>query len=305
MRTAIAAALLAAALLGGCTAATRYVPVGAARTDEEVFPATPYALRGDPNTGTIHVVSMDGVRLPVGRGRPLLYLHVRLVGENRADPGTWRLNPNQQMLSYAGGLVSPAFSKSSGDHPVLTLAMGTRGTLDLYYPLPDHHDPHEVTLWWRVQRESDTFTHTTSFLRTSGRDLPPAPGYYEPGYLADAAPFPSGLALGWWWPDYYFHGGWSSGGGWYGRSSGGRYAYGHPPQRQDSGSLSHESSGSYSWPSQPSQPSQPPPSSDTAANWRNPTAPSSSGTEGGASGEGGGYNAGDAAKSGWRGGGRH
>lgn len=283
----VVAALAAA---GGCAFGpqTAYVPVGVQRSPLTPVPVAPYALDGDQDKGTIEVLSLDGERLPVGWSLPELYLRLRLVAHNKGDGSAWRLDPNEQLLSYGGGMVAPAFAKTSAAHPVLSVAKGGRGWLDLYYPLPESHDPPEVTLWWRVRRGAAAFRHTTHFTRVRGRDLPREPDVI-PLITNHHDPFlPSGLALGWWWPDYCFRGG-----GYYDR-----YRRGGPQRRYRlyGDAVATERAPPFDPATPPSYPSSSSPSfpADTAANWRNPSA----GPDPAAS------QPGDAAKSGWRGGGR-
>jgi hypothetical protein len=229
MRTLVLMTMLAGcAVLGPRTA---YLPVGAVQGADDPVAFTPYALAGFFEKGSVRVMAMDGERLPVGPGAPEVYLHLRLVAENRGDDTPWRFNPNDQILGYDGGMLSPAYAQTSAARPVLELVEGQRGWIDLYYPLPAEADPLRVTLWWRVRRGAAILPERTVFVRLSGRDAP-----FEISYAdGDSALLPSGLALGWWWPDYCFQAG--------GRR-GIRYAHpgGYRPVASSSGDSSSSSS---------------------------------------------------------------
>jgi hypothetical protein len=292
MRTLMASLLLPLVVpAAGCAThpLTRYLPLSAYRTTEAVFPAAPYSIDGDDQKGTVQLIAFDGERLPVGPRGAEVYLHLRLHAENRGDSTPWQLNPNDQILAGEGAQVSPAFAQTSAGPPVLTVTKGARGWLDLYYPLPDDHDPLDLALTWRVRRGDAVLAHRTHLLRMSGRDPEPP---YE--YVAAAAPplFPTGLALGWWWPDSCFSG-----------HGAGGYRRAHSPRRPSGGSAespsgdwsrpeyasssSSDSSGSSSQPAYPA--------SETASDWRNPSAPAPPPGE-----SGGGSSSSDSSKSAWR-----
>jgi hypothetical protein len=105
------------------------------------FPAAPYAPSGFFDKGSVLVMSMDSERLPVGPRAPQVYLRLRLLAENKGDDSAWLFNPNDQMLGYDGGLLSPSYSQTSASRPVLAVVKGSRGWIDLYYPLPADADP--------------------------------------------------------------------------------------------------------------------------------------------------------------------
>jgi len=253
----------------GCAALeTRpsYLPVGAVHGPDTPFPAVPYAPSGDFDKGSVQVMAMDSERLPVGPGAPLLYLHLRLLAENRGDDTPWLFNPNDQILVYDGGLLSPSHAQTSAARPVLALGKGSRGWIDLYYPLPPDADPLRVTLWWRVRHGGAVVPQRTLFVRLTGRDLPVERGYGS----SDSALLPGGLALGWWWPDYCFHAG----------GARRRESYAHPSYARDTGSSSGSSSDSGA--------SSGSSSSSGSGSWRNPDSDSGSSSSS------------DSSKSAWR-----
>jgi hypothetical protein len=252
MRTVV---LLMLTLGTGCATLERtaYLPIGAVQGADTPFPATPYGVAGDFDKGMVQVMAMDGERLPVGPDAPEMYLHLRLLADNRGDDTPWLFNPNDQLLGYHGGMLAPAYSRTSAGRPVLALGRGSRGWIDLYYPLPGDADPLRVTLWWRVRHGGAIVPERTDFVRLSGRDAPVEVSYA----LGDSALLPSGTSLGWWWPDYCFQVGGGHRSVHYARPTG------YSPVASSSDSSSGSSSGSDSGSSSSG-------SSESAGSWRNP-----------------------------------
>jgi hypothetical protein len=260
MRTLV---LVLAMTLTGCGAFTpiSYVPVVPAPTADGYDLASPYPI-GSPASGTVEVVAFEGKRLPVGWQRPALYLHLRLAGQNRGDAVTWRFNPNDQFLFYEDTMVRPAFARTSAGTPVLALARGEQGWIDLYYPLPDDGDPAAATLWWRVHRGPELVGQRTDLALVSGRERRI---YHDDDEPIGGTPGSVSMALGWWWPGPCFRaraGFASAGASWrwsrtgvWGRRGGGERG---GSADSDSSSGSSGSSGSSS--------------SETASNWRDPAA---------------------------------
>ncbi len=189
---------------------TTYQPSAAAP------PAVFNVPQQDPK-GTIQVMSLGGERLATGDGA--MFLHIRLLVQNRSDDQRWSVTPMDQVAVYDGlGRAAVAFAETNpkGSSPVLNLAAGQQGQLELYYPLPEDHDPPRVSVQWRVQRGSVAVTSAAVFDRASGRDAP-AYGYaYAPHSQVYV-----GVGMGWWW-----YPGWNGywGPGYMGRSY---YGYGH------------------------------------------------------------------------------
>ena len=201
--------LLALATASGCAYRASYER-GGPGADETGPPVSTYPIPANDPTGpkgTINVISLGSERLPVAAGQPDMYLHVRIAGENTADGAPWTVDPNEQLLSYGGTSVPPAFAEASGGGPVLTLNSGGRGYLDVYYPVPASTAPTRVSLGWHLQRGNEPIAGATELDRVAGPD--PAYAYYQP-YGPNVY---MGFGLGyWWWPDYYFwhHGPWWS-----------------------------------------------------------------------------------------------
>jgi hypothetical protein len=193
MRAAIVLTVLAAA---GCAQNMTVYRPAAVVPGKELIPS--YQIPSGSPKGALRVLTLGGERLPVGPGAPDVYLHFRLSAENDADAAPWTLDPNEQFLVFEGGTLPPAYSQTSQASPVLSLARGERGYLDVYYPMPDI-DPARVSLSWRLRRGGEVTAELTSFDRVSGR--------VPDSYFADYDPSPGtsayfGLGLGWFWPDY-------------------------------------------------------------------------------------------------------
>jgi hypothetical protein len=174
----------------------------------------------DPK-GSIEVVSLGGEHLAVGSDGPDMYLHLRIIAHNQGDAAVWTVDPMEQVATYEGlGRVGAAFVEASPAHtpPVLSLATGQSGALEVYYPLPDHGDPPRVSIAWQVRRGTDVVTSTAVFDRVSGR----SDGYYT---YAPYSHWRVGVGLGWWWyPGWVGAWGWGGGwGGYYGRGYYGGY----------------------------------------------------------------------------------
>ncbi len=158
------------------------------------------ALAGSVPAGDVHVISFGEVRLAADPGQPQAYLHLRLAAENNIDDVRWTLDPNDQELISSGQAVLPSFAQASGKRPVLSLARGTRGTLDVYYPLPAAGDGARVTLAWRLRRGSKIVRTATVFDRVQSQSTVYV--YYQPA-LGPTVYSSLGLDC-WWWSDYYF-----------------------------------------------------------------------------------------------------
>jgi hypothetical protein len=245
----------------GCTT-TAYVPLETV-ADGSATPSRGYAPTGRTADGTVQVVGLEARRLAAGPGQASLYLHVRLEADDHEASARWLFSPNEQLLSYDGALLAPAFAQTSTGRPVLGLDPGQGGWIDLFFPLPPERDPENATVWWHVRRGAETFAGGTPLVLVSGR----FPRYASP-YPSLAFYLTGSRALGWWWPEACFA---------------------LPSRRRWTG-LDHDPTASARW------------------------AESSSAEHSGDSGGGttwtpaGGtpaLSAGDAAKSGWRGGGHH
>jgi hypothetical protein len=189
-----------------------------------------YGVPANAPKGTVYIVSLGGEQLPAGNVSAL-FMHVRIAAENTSDTVAWRLDPNEQVLRLEGGAQVPAsFAEASGATasgiPVLALAAGQRGQLDLYYPLPAQGGPQRTTLEWRVQRGSEPVANATVLERPQGSTAQ-GPVYYEPRYDTR---FHLAVGPGWWWgydywPFYYGYY-WPSYRPWYGGYWGShRYGY--------------------------------------------------------------------------------
>jgi hypothetical protein len=234
MRSLWLVVLGAFATVSGCAYDSVYERTSTATPSEETGPpVSTYPVPTTDPRGTVHVISLGAERLPVAAGQPDSYLHLRLAAENRADDATWMLDPNDQLLTFAGGSLPPSFAEASAGGPVLTVNKGAHGYLDVYYPAPPPTGPNRVTLAWKLRRGNELVAGTTDFDRIATPD--PAYARYEPVYGPHVY---VGLGLGWWWwPDYYLWGnpfwwhypryyGYYGGHGYYGGYYGGHGYYG-------------------------------------------------------------------------------
>src|SRR5205814_698948 len=105
----------------------------------------------------VHVMSLGVEQLPVAAGQPSSYLHLRIAAENTSDAVTWTVDPNEQTL----GAGPPSFAEASAGGPVLTLAKGARGYLDVYYPATAAGG--RVALAWKVRRGTEVASGSTEF----------------------------------------------------------------------------------------------------------------------------------------------
>lgn len=203
-------------------------------------PLSAYTIAGTDPKGTtrgqVYVISFGTEPLATPPGQPNLYLHVRLAAAN-TDTVAWTIDPNDQLLMGDGHAVPPSFAEASGGGPLVTLAGGAQGYLDVYYPLgaPTAH----LSLAWRIRRDDERLGGTTvlDLVSTPGDDYAyyaPSGGEVEPGLAADS----------WWWSDYCF---WHDGPRWwpypraaYGRRERAAIARAPRPPRDDGGSTGHE-----------------------------------------------------------------
>ncbi|MDX2024281.1 MAG: hypothetical protein SF187_28825 [Deltaproteobacteria bacterium] len=212
-------------ILGGAGCAHRSAGASyQAQPSENTPSASAYNIPADAPKGTAYVMSLGGEKLPVPNGAPL-YLHLRLAVANDKDTGPWMMDARDQTVQLGGQQgVAPAFAEGSGGSPVVNIEPGKRGTLDLYYALPEGVDPTKVTLNWRVNRGNEMYAQDTVFERQQGRDgnYPGYPGYaYRPAY--DSRIHLS-VGPGWWWGPYWGVG-WGYGGYW---GDPFYYGYGYP-----------------------------------------------------------------------------
>jgi hypothetical protein len=166
-----------------------------------IYPVPPGAPRG-----SVNVMSLGIERLPVPAGQPDSFLHVRIAAENTGDDVPWLLDPNDQVLTAPGQSAAPSFAEGSAGGPVVRLAKGARGYLDVFYPAPPVN---QVTLAWKLHRGNEVVPGSTALDRVTAPDQSSVG--YEPAYGPQVH---VGIGLGWWWwPDYYL---WWHGPFWWG-----------------------------------------------------------------------------------------
>jgi hypothetical protein len=228
-KAALSGALAVLATAPGCFHEAVVYDSGDEMAMSSSAPATPpvssYPIPPAEPKGTAYVMSLGPERLDAGPGKPSMYLHVRVAVENTADPTPWRVDPNDESISFGGPeQIPPAFAESSTGGPVLTAAKGARGHIDLYYPLASGAVPPRVTLSWRVQRGPDSVAQTTAFEQTVERTR--GYTYYRP-YGPEVR---TAVGVDWWWWPYGYYGlwgpSWALGWGWGGWGWGSPYYWG-------------------------------------------------------------------------------
>jgi uncharacterized membrane protein YgcG len=249
---ALAPLALAVASAGCAHEARQARPAGPmqGQPQEGTTAAASYAIPADNPQGAVNVFSFGARALPAPDGQTSPFLHVRVAAENRQDETAWTVDPNQQTLVIQGVAVAPTYAQAAPTSPVLTLARGQQGTMDLFYALPATGEPEEVVFSWRLQRANQALAHSTPLRRQPSQrqdvqayDYRPYntnlyvgvapswwwymdtawgwPGWYwGPGWWGG----PWGMGLGWGWGPYW---GWGWG-GYYGRGLG-RGVYSAPP----------------------------------------------------------------------------
>ena len=178
--------------------------------------ASTYDVPQENPKGKVYVMSLGGERLATGQGASTLYLHLRLAAENQKDTGPWVLDARNQLAVLgppSGGNegqtngVAPAFAQGSGGSGLVQIQPGSRGSLDLYYPLPQGVEPQQVTFSWQVQRPEGPLAQQTVFHRQPAADAAGQQQYaYAPAYTSRVH---LQVGPGWWWGPY-----WGMGWGW-------------------------------------------------------------------------------------------
>jgi hypothetical protein len=172
-------------------------------------PVSTYRIPADQPRGTLHLISLGREVLPTATGQPRVFLHLRLAAVNGSDDQSWILDPREQLLRDGDQTLAPTFSEGSTGQPLVTLPRGSRGFLDLYYPMLTSagKEPERVALAWRLRRGDQLFARATEFER-SHHDVGYA--YYQP---ADQEHLTTAMgSRSWWWNDYYF---WHDDRGWW------------------------------------------------------------------------------------------
>ena len=163
--------------------------------------ASGYNIPAEGGKGTAYVMSLGGEKLAVPDGAPL-YLHLRLAVANDKDDGPWVIDARDQTVVFAEGQspMPPDFAEGSGGSPVVTLVPGTKGTLDLYFGLPQGTDPSRVSFSWRVNRPAGQYVQETTFERQRGQEQAPPAYAYRPVYDSRIH---FSVGPGWWWGPYW------------------------------------------------------------------------------------------------------
>jgi hypothetical protein len=203
MRTtllATAVTLTLALPLAGCAHAQEAVPP----TAGPPIASTYRVPVGDPR-GTVHVMSLGPERLAAPPGQPDMYLHLRLAVENDSDTVAWTANASEQGLGVPGAYLAPAFAQASNAGSQLAVAPGGRGTLDLYYALPDDHAALQLSLDWRLHRGTELVAMSTGFEREGTSAVNEIVGYSYTPLLGGGVYL--GIGPTWWYDGWGYYGG--------------------------------------------------------------------------------------------------
>jgi hypothetical protein len=159
--------LLGAVAVSGCGGPLSTYRV-AAPPGVSTSPEAVHTLSSGATTGTLRVIVVGSEKRPAAQQAAALYLHVQLRLENRNDDVIWSADPHEQRITIGPDVVTPAFSKAGANGPLLSVARGKQGTLDLYYPLPAG-DPEQVGVAWQIRRGGEVLAAVTTAFDRMGR----------------------------------------------------------------------------------------------------------------------------------------
>jgi hypothetical protein len=213
------------------TETTAYGPMSEPQPAANQTPAASYPIPAVDPKGTAYVMSLGAEPMPTPSGTRGFFLHLRIAAENRSDAVAWIIDTRDQTVTLGGAPVQATYAEASAGGPVLTLAQGQHGTLDVFYLLPPEGGPNLATLSWKVHRGSDPVAGDTPF-ELVPRQSAEYIEYRPVGAAVEVWPawwwgmgfYPWVWGPGWgyypYWGRGYAHGGWGyHGGGW--RGSGG------------------------------------------------------------------------------------
>ena len=147
MKPFVGAVALALAAVGCATETTISRPVSEPQSGAPQAPiAAPYPIPAVDAKGTVYVMSFGGEPMPTPSGTQGFYLHLRIAAENRSDAVAWTIEARDQAVSLGATPVQASYAQSSTGGPVLTVAQGQHGTLDVFYPLPPQGSPGQANL---------------------------------------------------------------------------------------------------------------------------------------------------------------
>ncbi len=100
-------------------------------------------------------------------------VHIELIVENRSAPLNWTIDTRTQELRIENQEPQrPAFVRAKSDElPFITIAPGSKQTVDLFYLLPSNiHDPGDMqrlTLDWQIIADDKVVENETAFTEIS------------------------------------------------------------------------------------------------------------------------------------------
>ncbi|HEY3351908.1 MAG TPA: hypothetical protein VGQ83_01545 [Polyangia bacterium] len=153
----------------------------------EAYPIPPWQPRGE-----VRLVSLGlaNVQLQGVGGAATRVLRVRLIVTNAGGAVPWIIDTRAIVLSLSGVDRSlAAYAKAdAGVPPVVQIAPGQRGTVDLYYPLPAAvRDPEQVPAFyveWQIQTGRGVVGQRTPFRRVEPPQVPPSTHFIYGGYYS-------------------------------------------------------------------------------------------------------------------------
>lgn len=169
--------------------------------------AAPYPIPAADPKGMVYVMSFGGEPMPTPSGTRGFYLHLRIAAENRSDAVAWTIKAHDQAVSLGASPVQATYAQSSSGGPVLTVAQGQHGTLDVFYPLPPQGSPGQTILAWQVHRGSEPVTGVTPFELVPNQS-PEYVDYQPAGVAVETWP-------AWWWGVGFYPWLWGPGWGYY------------------------------------------------------------------------------------------
>lgn len=195
--------VLALALVGCASPSYLFRPTENVTATSDGYPAARYPVPPESPRGTIYVASFGVVQGDmIGDGHDVPFLQVRLTVANNSGGGPWTVDTRQQLLAISGaGQSRPALVNSDQqDAPTITVPVGGKRTIDLYYTLPANmsaaRDVPDFDLLWQVQTATRPVAERTPFEKERIEPSPPASAYAT----ADYGP---GWGSYWWYDPYY------------------------------------------------------------------------------------------------------
>ncbi len=184
---------LVALAAGACTNGNYvYRPAENATARVHGRPAADYDIPAANPQGDVRLASFGIAKITPKKqavNEPFRALHVRMIVSNNSSQ-PWIVDTHEQLADIRGvGTVRAGYAESdAGDLPRVSIAPGSKRTIDLFYPLPHPTDRAsripEFDVLWRVQAGSQLVADRTPFER-----LAVTPYYAGPWYPYTFGPY--------------------------------------------------------------------------------------------------------------------